>query len=371
MLVYLLEKEWKQLLRNPFLPKLFLVLPLMLMLVFPYAANQEVKHLNVVVVDLDGTALARRLTEKVGASPFFDLVAVERSQAAAMRLIDAGEADVVLTLPLDFDRGLALRERPTLDVATNAVNGIKGGIGQAYLGQILADFARELRQEGALPLPVATYSSVVPTVRERFLFNPSLDYRSFMVPAIIAMLLVLVVGFLPTFNIVGEKERGTMEQINVTPIRPAVFILSKLIPYWCVALFLLAYAMLAGWLFHGVAPVGSIALILLFAIAFALIISSLALLVSTYSPTTQAAALLMFFFLIIFLLMSGLLTPVASMPDWAQHIAAANPFRYFIEAMRAIYLKGSGFADLRAHFYTLLAMAAGTMAWAVVAYRKR
>ena len=192
-----------------------------------------------------------------------------------------------------------------------------------------------------------------------------------MIPAIIAMLLVLVVGFLPTFNIVGEKERGTMEQINVSPIRPSTFVLSKLIPYWCVGLFLLVYALLLAGVCYGLWPQGSVAALFLFAMLFILIVSSLALVVSCHSDTMQSAAMLMYFFLILFILMSGLLTPVASMPDWAQWVAAVNPFRYFMEAMRSLYLKGASPADLRLPLAALATMAVASGTWAALSYRKQ
>ena len=168
----------------------------------------------------------------------------------------------------------------------------------------------------------------------------------------------------------GEKERGTIEQINVTPVGRFDFIFSKLIPYWCVGLFILTYAMLLSWLLYGLVPAGSVGLIYLFATLFILVVSCLGLIVSNYSDTTRQAALVMFFFLVIFILMSGLLTPVGSMPAWARALTCLNPLRYFIESMRMLYLKGSTFADLSPQFWTLGAYAAGVWTWAIASYRK-
>lgn len=372
MLRYLLEKEFKQLFRNTFLPRLFLAMPLAMLLLFPFAANQEVKHLNFVAVCHDEGMLARRLIEKVGATERFSLVATASDFDEAMVYVESGNADLILELSPDFERRLSTEEGSDVFVAINGVSGVKGGLAQGYLSTIVSDFSHELIDEGTLPNRAggAALRTSSLGLAPRFLFNPTLDYKNFMIPAVIAMLLVLTVGFLPVFNIVGEKERGTIEQINVTPIRPFTFILSKLIPYWTVGLSLLGYAMVAAWLIHGLSPAGNVVTIFLFAALFVLVISSLALVVSNYSDTTQAAAFLMFFFLVIFILMSGLLTPIASMPTWAQWLTVFNPFRYFMEAMRSLYLKGSSFADLLPQAAALLAMAGVSGTWATLSYRK-
>lgn len=376
MLRYLLEKEFKQLFRNPFLPKLFLMMPLVMVFVFPHAANQEVRHLSVVVVDHDHTPLSLRLVEQLQAVRAFDLQTTAPSYDHALQLVEEGESDLIFELPRGFDRDVR-RGHAVVSLAANAVNGAKAGIGVGYCSQVVADFGRKMATEGKVKrlAEEAAVGIVVQqrplSIAPRYLFNPTLNYKHYMLPAIIAMLLVLVVGFLPTFNIVGEKERGTLEQINVTPIRPVTFILSKLLPYWCVGGFLLCYAMMLAGLYYDLWPAGNIATLFLFAALFILVISSLALVVSSHSNTTQSAAMLTYFFLILFILMSGLLTPIASMPDWAQKLSFLNPFRYFMEAMRWLYLKGATLADLRIHALILTAMAATTGIWAALSYRKQ
>lgn len=372
MLRYLLEKEFKQLLRNSFIPRLFLVIPLMMILVFPFAANQEIKHLRWVVVDAHPSSLSRRLVEKIEASPTFELAAKAVSYGEAMQHIDAGRADLIVQFPPRFEQRLMEEGHSDLYLAVNAVNGTKGAMAMAYLSQVVMDFSQTLAQEGRW-LKASTQPTIdvrAPSIEPRYLFNTRLDYKYYMIPAIIGMLLVLVVGYLPTFNIVGEKERGTIEQINVTPIRPLTFIFSKLIPYWVSGLFLMAYAMTLAWLVHGFAPAGALWLLALLATLFILVISSFALVVSNYSDTTQAAAFLMFFFLVVFILMSGMLTPIASMPDWAQALSTLNPFRYFMEAMRALYLKGSSFFELLPQLTALLLMAMVGGVWATLSYKK-
>lgn len=364
---FLLEKEFRQMMRNAVLPRVFIALPLALLAIIPLVATQEVKNLKVGVVDADRSPLSERLVQKLAASDFFVLTGVFASYDDALRDLEQGGGDLILEIGPDFERGLANGEESAVMVSANAVNGVKAGLGSFYLAQVVAGYAAELRDEAGA---AAAATGAGTGVASRYLFNPSLDYKAFMVPGLIAMLLVLVVGFLPALSIVGEKERGTIEQINVTPVGRFDFIFSKLIPYWCVGLFILTYAMLLSWLLYGLVPAGSVGLIYLFATLFILVVSCLGLIVSNYSDTTRQAALVMFFFLVIFILMSGLLTPVGSMPAWARALTCLNPLRYFIESMRMLYLKGSTFADLSPQFWTLGAYAAGVWTWAIASYRK-
>ncbi|MGM9798921.1 MAG: ABC transporter permease [Parabacteroides sp.] len=368
MLHYLIEKEFKQMMRNIILPIVFIMLPIGMINLMPRAATQEVKNLTLSVIDNDHSGWSQRLIQKLSASTYFTLTDVSSTYEAALHRVEAGDADFIVEIEPDFERNLVREEVSHVLISANAVNGVKAGLGSSYLSQIITDYAMELREEqGAVVSPIKQPEM---EVAPRYLYNATLDYKYFMIPGLIAMLLVLIVGFLPALNIVGEKEKGTIEQINVTPIGRFEFIFSKLIPYWLVGLFILSYAMLLSRLIYGFVPVGSLGLIYLFATLFILVISSFGLIVSNYSDTAQQAALVMFFFLVIFILLSGLLTPIASMPRWAQAITLVNPFRYFIEVMRALYLKGSTFHDLLPNFYALSLYALIVWSWAIRSYRK-
>lgn len=365
---YLIEKEFLQIRRNAILPKLFVILPVVLLIVVPFAANQEIKNLRFCVVDNDHSSFSRRLVQKIDASAYFSLTDYCGSHSDAMISIDSGSADVAVEIGHDFERDLVKTGVADINVEANAVNGMKGMLAQAYMLQIIADFAAQLGGECGIDATGVNIAGA--DVRPRFLYNEQLDYKMFMVPAVMAMLLTLLIGFLPALNIVGEKERGTIEQINVTPVGRFDFIFSKLIPYWLIGLFMLAWSVFLAWLIYGIFPAGNVLLLLLYATLFLLIVSSLGLIVSNYSSTMQQAALLMFFFLVIFILMSGMLTPVSAMPEWAQLITYVNPLRYFIEVLRALYLKGSGFADLQMQFFAMLAYAAVSWTWAIWSYKK-
>ncbi|MGN0214671.1 MAG: ABC transporter permease, partial [Muribaculaceae bacterium] len=365
MLPYLIRKEFLQFKRNSFLPKLMLMMPIMLMLVFPWAATQEVKDLRIAFVDHDRSAESRRLIEKTTASGFFVAQACCRSHAEAEAMVRRGDADMVVDINRGFARNLHRPEASQVMIAPNAVNGTKGMLGAAYLQQIIDDYTRtELHNDpnGASIMPL--------NVSQRFLFNPALDYKRFMVPALMTTLLTLLAGFLPALNIVSEKERGTIEQINVTPVSKAAFVLGKLIPYWVMGFAVMNFAMLIAYVTYGFSPSGSLLTVYAFAVVFIVLISGFGLLVSNFSQTMQQAMFVMFFCVLVLLLISGMFTPVSSMPDWAQIIAACNPLRYFAEAMRMIYLKSSSVTDMLPSFVTLCAMALVLNTAAVLSYRK-
>lgn len=368
VLRFLLEKEFKQMMRNIILPIVFILLPLGMINMMPRAATQEVKNLKVSVVDNDHSTWSQRMVQKLAASKYFNLTSSTPSFTQSLECMEAGEADFIVEIEPHFERNLVKEGVSHVMISANAVNGVKAGLGTSYLSQIVADFSAQLREESGLPEHAVRMAHF--DVAPRYLYNATLDYKQFMVPGLMAMLLVLLTGFLPAVNIVGEKEKGTIEQINVTPVGKFDFILSKLIPYWTVGLAVLAYCMLLAWGIYGQVPAGSIGVIFLFASIFILLVSSLGLVVSNYSETTQQAALVIFFFLVIFILLSGLITPVSSMPGWAKAITRVNPLRYFIEVMRMLYLKGSSLHDLLPHLTALTAYAAVAWAWAIWSYKK-
>lgn len=364
MIKYLLEKEFKQLLRNPMLPRMLLVFPCIILLVLPWAANFEIKNMNLSIVDNDRSPYSTRLVQKVGASEYFHLIDVSNNYQEAMQCIEKGDADLILEIPPHFERDLLKTGVAKVLVSANTVNGTKGTLGSSYLSNIVNAYATEIRisHSGSIsPSPVIKIDT-------QGRFNPYLDYKVFMVPALMAQLLMMLCGFLPALNIVSEKEFGTIEQINVTPVSKFTFILAKLIPYWVTGMLILTISIILAWLVYGLA--GHLWLLYFFALLFIIVISGMGLVVSNYSRTMQQAMFVMFFFVIIIMLMSGLFTPINSMPEWAQAITIANPLKYFIQVTRMVYLKGSGFDDLIMQFIALLFMAIMLNGWAVFSYKK-
>lgn len=373
MLKFLIEKEFKQLLRNSFLPRLIIGYPCMVMIIMPWATNMEIKNISVNVVDNDHSVVSQRLIHKIDASSYFRLNNLSPTYNSALRDIESGDADVILEIPRHFEKKLENGEASHVLLAANAVNGSKGGLASSYMTATLADYNAQLHAENpSSGIVQEAASSVQPSVSvsEKNLYNPHLNYKLFMVPALMVMLVTVICGFLPALNIVSEKEVGTIEQMNVTPVGKFKFILAKLIPFWVVGFVVLTLSFGFAWLIYGILPVGSLGIIYLLSALFVLVMSGFGLVISNHSATMQQAMFVMFFFIIILLLMSGLFTPVMSMPLWAQIITILNPLKYFVDIMRMVYLKGSGLTDLSLQIGALLAFATLFNFWAVKSYRK-
>ena len=273
--------------------------------------------------------------------------------------IDLSLADYCITLTLS-----QLPNVNAVSITANGVNALKGSLGSQYMVQTVMQTLAELRAEKGLaagPDPIA--------VQNRY--NPTLEYRFYMIPALMIMLLIMICGFLPALNLVGEKEKGTIEQINVTPVDRFTFTLAKLVPYWVIGLVLLAFAMLLAWVVYGLVPMGSFGAICLAAALFILTMSGIGVVIANNSDTMQQAMFVMFFFVMLFVLMSGLVTPVESMPGWAQWITRFLPPRYFVGIMRAVYLKGTTFAELWGDYAVLAVSASVFGLLAALTYRKR
>jgi len=368
MLRFLVEKEFKQTFRNNIIPKLLVGLPMMVIFIFPWAANQEITNIKAIVVDEDHSSYSNRLTEKIGASSYFNLAAVSNSYEEALVKVEREKADMILDIRPDFEKDLINQGTSEVMISANAVNIIKGGLGSTYMMGIVRDFAGEIRSEkiqsqGKTVLPVI---NVVTQNR----FNPFLDYKMMMIPALMVVLMTIVCGFLPALNIVSEKEIGTIEQINVTPVKKFMFILAKLIPYWTIGLAVFTFCLILAALLYGLVPAGNLLTVYLSVFLYILVLSGFGLIISNHSSTMQQALFVMFFFLIILILISGLFTPIASMPDWAQTFTLFNPLRYFIEIMRMVYLKGSNISQLANQLTALSVFAVILNAWAILSYRK-
>lgn len=362
---YLLEKEFKQFFRDPGLPKMAIAFPVLMMLVFPFAVSMEIRNINLVVVDENRSEVSSELIHTCTASGYFNLVEVCSSPERAMDLMDRNRADAILTIGSDLDRKLGRGEDLPIGIKVNTINGTKGSIGAGYLTSSVRQFyARKNAGQGE---GVASPSL---DVSPKYYFNPFLDYKKFMVPALIVIAITMLTGFFPALNIVSEKERGTIEQINVTPVRRSAFVLCKMIPYWLVAFFVLSACLLIAWLVYGYSCAGSVCLMYLFTAFNIMVTAGMGLLISNYSDNAQQAMFITWFFMMVFMLVSGIFTPIASIPSWAKALTYLNPMRYYAEAMRAIYMKGSTFLDLWKDALGLLAIGSVMIAWAILSYRK-
>lgn len=360
----LFKKEFLQIKRNSFLPKLIIIFPIVIMLLMPLVMTMDVKNVNIAVVDLDRSTASHRIASHIEASEYLTLATVTAEFPLAMEALEQGAVDVIVQIPDNYERDMMGGPAEKISITANAVNATKGGMGMQYVVQTIARTLTELRGE-KMPIEV----SELVTIENRY--NPTLNYRHYMIPALMIILFILVCGFLPALSIVGEKEAGTIEQINVTPVSRLTFTLGKLVPYWLIGLFVLTIAMVVAWLVYGLTPAGSVGLIYLGAALFILVISGFSLTIANFSETMQQSMFVMFFFIMLFMLMSGLLTPIDSMPLWAQRFTIILPPRYFIDILRSVYLKGTTFMDMWQNFAALGIFAVVFNTLATLTYKKQ
>lgn len=364
-LIFIIRKEFIQLLRNTAMMRIIIVMPLLQMLVLAYTATFEIKVIRLHVVDLDRSKTSRELIGHFSGSPFYRIVNYTNSNKEGDDDILTNRAHQVITIPEDFEKDLNTSGHVKVQLSTNAIDGAAAALMNAYTISIIQDFNINLLVEStghAVQDPITTTTS--------FWFNPELNYKNYMVPGILVLLVTLIGMFLAGMNLVKEKEIGTIEQINVTPIKKYQFIIGKLLPYWIVALAELCFGLILAKLVFNIPIVGSIWLIFLVAAVYLLVILGIALFISTKTNTQQQAMFLAWFFAVVFILMSGLFTPIDSMPEWARVIVKFNPVAYFVEVIRMIMLKGSGFTDILRNLVLLGLYAIVALTVSVWQYRK-
>jgi ABC-2 type transport system permease protein len=368
-ILILLRKEFRQIFRNKALLPLLFIMPTIQLLILPQAADYEVKNINIAIVDHDHSAYSTRLVSKITSSGYFRRVASNGSFKEALELIKVDKADLILEIPVNFEKNLVRENEEKVFIAVNAINGSKAGLGGNYLTQIIRDFNGEIRLDWIQP---ERYNPVprLDVVAINW-YNPLMNYNYFMVPGILALLVTMVVGYVSSLNIVKEKEIGTIEQINVTPIRKHHFIIGKLLPFLILGTFIFTFGIgIVSTLIYGIIPKGSLLVLYGFLFLYLFAILGFGLLISTYADNQQQAMSISFFFVMIFTLMSGLFTPIESMPEWAKIVARCTPVSYFIEVMRMVVLKGSGFADIKRQIVAIIIFGIIYNGWAILNYKK-
>ncbi|MFN4007408.1 MAG: ABC transporter permease [Chitinophagaceae bacterium] len=368
-LLFILQKEFKQIFRDPAILRLIFLMPVIQLIVLPQAADYEMKNINIAITNHDNSQYSQQLIQKITASGYFNLVTYNHSYDASMKFVETDAADVILEIPTQFEQHLIKENKAELFVAINAINGVKGSLGSAYLSSIIQDYNQQIRNK-LLQQPRINIMPIIEVVPMNW-FNPQMNYKFFMVPGILVLLLTMIGANLTALNIVREKEIGTIEQINVTPIKKHHFILGKLIPFWVLGFVIITIGFVIAKLVYGIVPIGSFITIYTFAAVYLLAVLGLGLLISTYAATQQQAMLISFFLLMIFILLGGLYTSIESMPLWAQYITKFNPVAYFIEVMRMVVLKGSNLTDIVPQLLSILLFAVVLNSWAIYSYKKR
>ena len=359
----LIIKEIRQFKRNVFMPKLVVAFPIMLILVLPWITTMDVRDIKVGIADYDRSDVSQKIVSRIDASEYMLLERVYSDYPSALKELENGGIDVILEIPHGFGKSM-LGTPEKLCVWSNGVNAMKGSLGGQYVVQTVMQTLQDIRSSRGLPAP----ESLIETVN---FYNPTMDYKHYMIPALMIMLLVMVGGFLPALNLVVEKEIGTIEQINVSPVGRFAFTLSKLIPFWVICFIDLGICMLLARLVYGLSVAGSVWAIFLASALFIMVMSSIGVILANLSETMQQTMFLMLFIVLSFILISGLMTPVDSMPVWAQKFAWCLPPTYMVDVMRSVYLKGATISDLWINYVALSGFAVLFCCLAAATYRKR
>ncbi len=367
-LLFLIQKEFIQIARNKTMLPLIFIMPIVQMVILVYAADLNMKSIEYSVFDLDASHASRELLSHYDSSPFFDTQEQLFSDEDMEHSLKSGEADIVIKIPKGFEKSLMNNESVEVQFLVDGINNAAAVITTAYAQNILLKYHNNL---GSSWLNLQEVQAKGIEIKSRHWFNPELDFKVYMVPGILVLLVSMIGWILTALNIVREKEIGTIEQINVTPVRKYQFLLGKLAPFWLIAMFELAFGLLLGRILFGVPIIGSVGLLFLFTAVYMLAPLGIGLLFSSLSNNQQQVMFLTFFFNLTFIMMSGLFTPVESMPNWAQYVNYLNPLAYFMPVIRMVLLKGSDFLDVLPNLIGIAIYSVVVLYLASLAYRKR
>ncbi len=369
LLLTILRKEFTQIFRDKKMLRIILIIPILQMLVLVYAANFDIKNVDLVIIDYDQSTVSHQLVQKFEGSKFFTIHSYSFNFDQSIELLNRNKADMILEIPNKFEQTLRHENKADLQMTFDAINSTSAELAAGYAQNIIWDFNQQLilKWKGIPSIPKQGNINA----EVRFWYNDNLDYKHFMAPGILVILVTIIGMFLSGMNLVKEKEIGTIEQLNVTPIKRYQLIAGKLIPFWIIGLFDLGFGLLIAKIFFDLPMVGSLFTLFSYAALYLIGILATGLLISTFSNSQQQLLFIGYFFMMVFVIMGGIFTPVENMPRWAQIIDWFNPVCYFIEVTRMVILKGSGFGDIVPQIQFILIFDVVMLVLAIRMYRKR
>jgi ABC-2 type transport system permease protein len=367
-ILYLLRKEFIQIFRNKFISKAIFGVPIVQMLILVPAVTFEIKNVRLAIIDRDMTSESRGLISKLEGSTFFKVSYSTFSDSEANSLLHKNKCSVILQIPSGFGKDIGNGKPGNLLATIDAINASTAQLSWAYLNGVIRDYNMDLITKTISITPSAPPPQI--QITNRYWYNEMLNYKYYMLPGILVILVTAIGFLLAGLNMVREKEIGTIEQINVTPVKKYQFIIAKMVPFLLIGLVDLALGLVIGRLAFGVPFEGSILLMFFGATLFLVAVLGLALFISTFSGTQQQYMFVAFFCMIIFILMSGIFTPYESMPQWAQDFNLINPVAYLMRINRMVMLKGSAISDINTELVSLFVLAVTFTTLAVRRYRK-
>ncbi|TKG96565.1 ABC transporter permease [Puteibacter caeruleilacunae] len=365
---YILQKEFLQIFRNKGMLPIIFILPVIQLCVLTFAATYDMKNTNIYIVDKDVSKHTQEIIGKFENSSFFTITGIGFSEAIAEDEFLKDRTDAILVFNKGFGNNLDKREDAPVQLLVNSIDARAASLFGMYIVEVLQEYNTKVITTNS-PVGKSALSQRITTSYNHF-YNPEMDYISYMLPGILVILVTVIGLFLSAMNVVREREIGTIEQINVTPIKKYQFLIGKLIPFIVIGFFELGVGLLVAGFIFKIPFLGSAWLIYLVASVYLLTILGLGLFISTQTETQQQAMFIAWFIMVIFIMMSGLFTPVESMPEWGQKLNIINPVAYFIKVIRMIMMKGSGFHDIKQYIGVLLVYAVCAISFAVNRYRK-
>ena len=354
VILILIKKEFLQVFRNSLLWKILLLAPLAEFLLFPYTADYEIKNVHIAFVDHDRSQMTSSILSKFSTSQYFINHGIVNSRTDAEDMMQADEIDFIIEFPADFERSVITQEPTKIGITANAINTVKAGLGSEYVQRVLADYLMEMSENAQNPLQPQVAQLVTTNV---YWFNEQMNYKNVIVPGLLIILVTLIGAYITALNIVREKELGTIEQVNVTPIKKWQFLLGKMIPFWILGMAEFCVGLVIMKLVFGISIQGSLLLLLGLTAVYLLVMLGLGFFISSVSRNQLQAMFIVFFLFILFVMLSGTFTPVEGMPDWAEYLNYFNPMSFFMSAMKTVILKGSTVDNIRDQFIALSVMA--------------
>jgi ABC-2 type transport system permease protein len=365
---FILQKEFLQIFRDKGMLPIIFLMPIIQLIILGNAATYEIKNIDLYVVNQDRTPASRTLEDGFIATRSFSVSGYSSQISDGKEAMQEGKADMILVIPRHFEKDLKNNKFDNVEMLFDAENGSAAGVTETYALSILQKFTSRWNKDH--PLPHLTLPPKVINIHTVNWYNPELNYASYMVPGILVVLVTMIGMFLSGMNIVKEKEVGTIEQLNVTPIKRYQFIIGKLMPFWIIGLGELAFGLLIARLIFTIPMVGNLGIIFLVGAIYLLVVLGIGLYISTLTDTQQQAMFISWFLMVIFVLMGGLFTPIESMPLWAQKVTFLNPVAHFIEVMRRVLVKGAHLTDVKYQITVLASFAMVIITLAVSRYKK-
>jgi ABC-2 type transport system permease protein len=365
------KKELLQLVRDKKSLPIILIMPVLQVILFGYVSGSELKNITFAVIDRDNSMVSREIVAEIGQFDFFVNQGYVADYAALERLIDAGEAKIGLVIPSNFGRDIKRRLQPRIQVLLDGSDSNTATIAKNYFLSIINNNSRQLAKQCVAGQGGEASGSQPVALNYRIYYNQELRGVYFMVPGVTVIVLLVICTMLTSLSIVKEKEKGTLEQLMVTPIKPWEFIIGKLLPFPFIGMLDVLLVGLTGCLWFGVPIKGNIFLLLFTSLLFLLTSLGFGLLISSISATQQQAMLMTEIFLIPNILLSGFISPIANMPQFFQWLTYLFPSRYFIEIVRGIYLKGIGIDYLYPQVLALAFSGLLILLYAIKSFRKQ